>query len=410
MSEGRRRVVITGAGIISCLGRGRESHRSAVRSGRVGIRTIEIFDPSEFLCRIAGQVDSELMGEEFSRHDRFTRLALIATSEAVEQARIDRGIDREHLGTVIGTGLGGSETLDSGYERMYGRGASRIPPNMIPRAMYNAATSAVSAEQKAEGPAFAVVSACASGAHAIGQAAQWIRSGVADAVIAGAADAPLSPGMVRAWESMRILAPSNGDPSEACRPFSADRAGLVLAEGAAAMVLETAESAQARGATPLGEILGVGMSSDAGHPTDPSPEGAARAISRALVDAGLGPERIGYINAHGTATRANDPAETEAIRRVFGDAADRIPVSSTKAMHGHAMGASGAIELVLSLLSLNEGLIPPTMNYRESDPACDLDYVPNHPRAGAVEVFLSSSFGFGGMNGVVVVGTARSLR
>jgi nodulation protein E len=270
--------------------------------------------------------------------------------------------------------------------------------------MYNAAASAVSTHFGAKGVAYSPVSACASSAHAIGQAYVAIRAGQADAILAGGADAPLTFGIILAWESMRVLSVDNEHPQAAARPFSADRKGLVLAEGAAVLVLEAMNHAEKRGATILGEIVGFGITSDAGHLTDPSADGAARAMKLAIGD-----EEIDYINAHGTGTRANDATETAAIKAVFGDRAYRIPVSSTKSMHGHAMGASGAIEIVSSLVALNEGIVPPTINLTAPDPACDLDYVPNRSREGRVRTFLSNSFGFGGMNGVVAIRTIHGL-
>jgi nodulation protein E len=265
----------------------------------------------------------------------------------------------------------------------------------------------VSTHFGARGPAYTPVSACASSAHAIGQAFMAIRSGDADVILAGGADAPLTFGIILAWESMRVLAIDNERPEAACRPFSADRKGLVLAEGAAVLVLESWEHAQKRSQQILGEIVGFGITSDAGHLTDPSADGAARAMNLAL--GGLRPDEIGYINAHGTGTRANDVTETTAIKSVFGDHAYRMPVSSTKSLHGHAMGASGAIEISSSLLSLNDGFLPPTINLQRPDPACDLDYVPNVAKEARVPLFLSNSFGFGGMNGVVAVRTVHGL-
>jgi len=405
------RVAITGIGSISALGRGLASTLEAVRNGTIGVRPIEAFDAREFNCRIAAEVPGELLGDEHRGFDRFARLALVAAAEAHLEAGIaDVGYDPSRIGTLVGTGLGGCETLDAGYERLYGRGSSRIPPFTIPRAMYNAATSAISSKLGARGPGFGIVSACSSGTHAIGQAALWIRAGLADAVYAGGADAPIVPGIVRAWEGLRILAHDRDGASSACRPFSADRSGIVLGEGAGILVLERMDLAMKRGATILGEIMGIGFSSDAGHVTDPSADGAANAILGALADARLTPEAIGYVNAHGTATRANDPTETSAIRMTLGAAADGIPVSSTKAMHGHAMGASGAIEIAIALRALNAGVIPPTMNLREPDSECDLDYVPNAAREGRVATFLSNSFGFGGLNAVVAIRTRQGTR
>jgi len=401
------RVAITGAGIVSPFGRGRDAARKALRSARSGVRRIESIDVSALNCRIAGEVPADAHQGSFKGFDRFSRFALIAAEEAAEQAQIRGAVDAERFGVIIGTGLGGCETLDAGFHRVYKAGQPRVPPTTIPWSMYNAAASAVSTQFGAKGLAYAPVSACASSAHAIGQAFEAIRDGRADAMLAGGADAPLTFGIILAWESMRVLAVDNDHPEAASRPFSADRKGLVLAEGAAVLVLENLDRAQQRNAEILGEIIGFGITSDAGHLTDPSADGAARAMRMAI--GGIDPSEIGYINAHGTGTRANDATETAAIKSVFGERAKKIPVSSTKSMHGHAMGASGAIEIVSSLVALNDGFIPPTINLRNPDPACDLDYVPNAARQGRAGVFLSNSFGFGGMNGVVAVRTVHGL-
>ncbi len=398
------RVVITGIGILSPFGRGRAAACQAMRDGRSGIRRIESIDTTELNCKIGGEVPSEAHQGSFKGFDRFSRFALIASEEAMKQAKIGDTIDKERFGVIIGTGLGGCETLDAAFRRVYKDGQSRVAPTSIPWSMYNAAASAVSTHFGAKGPAYAPVSACASSAHAIGHAFQIIRSGQADVMLAGGSDAPLTFGIILAWESMRVLAVDNQHPEAACRPFSADRKGLVLAEGAAALVLESMEHAQRRGQPILGEIVGFGITSDAGHLTDPSADGAARAMRMAMSE--VSSSDIGYINAHGTATRANDVTETAAIKSVLGD---RIPASSTKSMHGHAMGASGAIEIACSLLALNDGFLPPTINLERPDPACDLDYVPNASRPARVAAFLSNSFGFGGMNGVVAVRTIHGL-
>jgi nodulation protein E len=395
------RAVITGAGIVSPLGGGKTATLDALRNARSGIRAIANTDTTLLNCRIAGEVPAEVYEGQHRAHDRFTRFALIAAGEAAQQAGAPI-VEPERVGVLIGTGLGGCETLDVNYKKLYGEGG-RIHPLAIPSSMYNAAGAAISARFNAKGVSYSVVSACASSAHAIGLAAQAIRAGQADVIYAGGADAPLSAGIIKAWEAMRVLAVDNEHPAEACRPFSADRRGLVLAEGAAVLVLESEDHATRRGAEILGEIAGFGATSDAGHITDPSADGAARAMRLALQDARF--ERIGYINAHGTGTRANDATETAAIKAVFGD--DAPPVSSTKSLHGHAMGASGAIEIVSSILALRDGFLPPTINLRERDPACDLDYVPNEPRPADVETFLSKSFGFGGMNCVVAVRLLR---
>ncbi|HVT43300.1 MAG TPA: beta-ketoacyl-[acyl-carrier-protein] synthase family protein [Thermoanaerobaculia bacterium] len=396
-----RRVAVTGIGVVSALGRGREATLRAAHAGASGIRTISRVNAAEFLCRVAGEVPAGAIDDAPADRDRFTRFALVAAEEAVAQARLENAIPSERIGTLIGTGLGGSETLDGGYERLYRNGNQRFHPMSIPKAMYNAAASAVAARFNALGPSLCTVSACASATHAIGQAALWIQHGLADAVIAGGADAPIVPGIVRAWEALRVLARGGDAPEAACRPFSADRTGLVLAEGAGIFVLEALDLAIARRQPIVGEILGCGFSSDGGHVTDPSPAGAARAMRTALDQAGLTPADVEYINAHGTGTTANDLSETAAIKELFGDHAYRIPVSSTKAMHGHAMGASGAIELAITLLALNDGILPPTINFSGGDPDCDLDYVPNQARGTSAHLFLSNSFGFGGMNAVL---------
>lgn len=392
-------VAITGIGIVSPFGGGKAAALEALRTARSGIRTITSIDTTALHCRIAGEVPREAHDGLHRGHDRFTRLALIAAEEAAAQAG-DLDVDPHRFGVLLGTGMGGCETIDNSYRRLYAEG-SRIPPMSIPMTMYNAASSAISTKFGAKGVAYSVVSACASSAHAIGLAAQAIRAGQADVVMTGGSDAPLTPGTISAWESLRVLAIDNEHPEAACRPFSADRKGLVLSEGAAVFVLESLERAQARGATILGEVVGFGATSDAGHITDPSADGAARAMQLALADGQLSPNDIGYINAHGTGTRANDVTETAAIRAVFG--ADTPPVSSTKSLHGHAMGASGAIEIASSLLALRDGFLPPTINLERPDPECDLDYVPNESRPAKVNAFLSNSFGFGGMNAVVAV-------
>lgn len=397
------RVVITGLGLISPFGRGKAAALEALRNARSGIRAIANTDTSLLSCRIAGEVPADAYEADHRGHDRFTRFALIAADEAAAQAGV-LDTDPERVGVLIGTGLGGCETVDANYRRLYAEGG-RIHPMGIPASMYNAAGAAVSNRLNAKGVSYSVVSACASSAHAIGLAAQAIRTGQADVVFAGGADAPLSAGIIKAWEALRVLAVDNEHPEEACRPFSADRKGLVLAEGAAVLVLESLERAQRRGAAILGEITGFGATSDAGHITDPSADGAARAMRLALADARWSPQDVHYINAHGTGTRANDLTETAAIRSVFG--ADAPPVSSTKSSHGHAMGASGAIEIACSLLALENGFLPPTLNLQTPDPACDLDYVPNEPRPTEARTFLSNSFGFGGMNAVVAVRVGR---
>jgi nodulation protein E len=398
------RIAITGIGLITPLGLGKDANVDAVRNGRSGVRTITSIDSSILNCRIAGEVPAEAHEGKFKGFDRFTRFALIAAQEAAEQAKLPAGSDR--MGVIIGTGLGGCETLDAAYRRMYQDGQSRLPPTSIPWSMYNAASSALSTHFGARGITYSVVTACASSAHAIGQAMHSIRNGQADVMLAGGADAPLVNGIIRGWESMRVLAVDNDHPDQACRPFSADRKGLVLAEGSAILVLESFDHAARRGQPILGEIAGFGITSDAAHLTDPSAEGAARAMTMALSDAAMTAGDIDYINAHGTGTRANDVTETAAIKQAVGSG---VPASSTKSMHGHAMGASGAIEIAISLLALNEGFLPPTINLTTPDPACDLDCIPNAARPARARAFLSNSFGFGGANGVIAARTIHGL-
>jgi nodulation protein E len=328
--------------------------------------------------------------------DRFAQLALVAAREAVR----DSGIAwtpalRERTAIVTGSSVGGQTTEDVGFDDVYRRGKNRVHPLTIPRTMANAATSQISMEFGLTGPAFTISTACSSSNHAFAQALALLRSGAADAAIAGGSEAPFSFGLLKAWEAMRVVAP------DTCRPFCRDRKGMILGEGGAMLLLEPLEAAQARGARIYAELAGAGMSADAHHLTQPTIEGPARAMRIALSDAGLAPEEIGYINAHGTGTPGNDPAETRAIREVFGAAAGRIPVSSTKSMHGHALGAAGAIEAVTTILAMRAGLLPPTANFTEADPACDLDYIPNTARAASVGAALSNSFAFGGLNAVI---------
>lgn len=388
---------------MSPLGIGRDANIDGVRNARSGVSPIRRFAAEGFNCRIAGQVPDASFDGADANLDRVSWLALVAAREAVAQAGLDAVADRSRIGTIVGTGLGGADTLDVSYARLYGQKNSRLHPLTIPRIMYNAATSAVSIQFRALGPSFAIVSACASGAHAVGEGATWIRAGIADRVIVGGADAPITPGIVRAWEALRVLNTEACEPEEASRPFSADRNGIVLAEGAAVFVLERLDLAQERGAPILGLLAGFGMSSDGAHITDPQPEGAERAMRLALADAAIPLDAIAHISAHGTGTKANDAVETKAIRTLFGPHADRIAVSSTKSMHGHAMGAGGAIEAALSLLAVNRGFVPPTINRRVPDPACDLDYVTEGARAASVDLFLANSFGFGGMNASLAI-------
>jgi nodulation protein E len=301
--------------------------------------------------------------------------------------------------------MGGATKQDEGYRDLYdkSRGRARFHPFTIPRIMYNAAASHITMAYRLEGPTLCVSTACSSGTHAIGEAFEMIRADRADMMVSGGTDSPIAPGVVRAWEVMRVLAPAGDDPAAACRPFSADRQGLVLGEGAAVVVLEEREHAIKRGATIHAEVVGYGATADGSHITAPGIDAPARAIRIALAEAGLEPGQVDYINAHGTATRLNDPTETTIIKRAFGEHARSVSISSTKSMHGHMMGASGALELLAGVMAIERGVVPPTINYHTPDPDCDLDYTPNTAREKKVDVVVSNSFAFGGLNAVLAI-------
>ena len=399
-----RRVVITGHGAVSALGLGANVLWSHLREGRGGIRALDHPQAHELRVVIAAQVQGFDPAAHFSEKslpllDRFSQFALLAAREAVSEAGIDFTSDDlgARTAVVVGSAVGGELSRDEQSRRLYADKSPRLHPLSIPRIMINAPSSHISMEHGLTGPSFAVASACASSNHALAQAVQTIRCGLADVAIAGGTEACFSVGNLRAWEAMRVLA------DDTCRPFSRNRRGLVLAEGAAMFVLETYEHARQRGAKILAELAGIGMSSDAGDIVAPSDVGAATSMRRALADAGLNIEDIDYINAHGTGTSANDATETRAIRNVFGTHADRLAVSSTKSMHGHALGASGALELVAVIGALREGVVPPTANYTEPDPACDLDVVPITARVLRVNAALSNSFAFGGLNATLLI-------
>jgi nodulation protein E len=378
-----------------------------VSAGTSGVRRISNFDATGFLAQVAAEVpafDPEQYFDETEREmlDRFTQFALVAAAEAVAQSGLDLDeADRDTAGVSIGSAMGGAVTQDERYKKMYTGQGWRAHPFTIPRIMSNAAAAHISMRYHLRGPALSFATACAASAHAVGEAAEIIRAGRADLMVTGGADAPIAPGVVRCWEAMRVLAPAPADPSRACRPFSKDRLGMVLGEGAGIIVLESWERATARGATILAEIAGYGATADAGHITQPGTQAPARAIAIALSQAGLKPCEVDYVNAHGTATRLNDVTETAILKQAFGDHARRLSISSTKAVHGHAMGASAALELIATILALRHGIVPPTANYTGPDPDCDLDYTPNTARKTRVRAAISNSFAFGGMNAVI---------
>ena len=403
-----RRVVVTGVGVVSALGSNGREFWDALTQGRSGIAPIESIEPGLLRFENGAEVRNWDPSRYFDEKDaglldRFAQFGVVAAREAVADAGVEWTAElREETAIITGSCVGGQGTEDEGFVNLYRKNIPRVNPLTIPRTMENAAASRISLETGIVGPTYTVSTACSSSNHAIGQAFWLVRSGAVRMAITGGSEAVFSLGFLKAWEAMRVVSP------DTCRPFSRDRRGLILGEGGAMLVLETLESAQARGARIQGEIVGFGMSSDAFHITQPSPDGAARAMRRALANAGLRPEDIGYINAHGTATQANDATETAAIRAVFGAHADRLAMSSTKSMHGHALGAAGAMEGVATLLALRHGILPPTVNYREPDPACDLDVIPNQARQAQVQHAMSNSFAFGGLNAVLVFRRADS--
>jgi len=401
MNTAPRRVAVTGLGVICALGHDVPSFWNALCAGRSGIGRIETVDTTNVRIQNGAEVRGfdpaqHFEGAQVDLLDRFAQFALVAAREAVRDSGIEFTSElRQRTAVVTGASVGGQSTQDSQFWAVYHNNSPRVHPLTIPRIMPNAGASHISMEFGISGPAFTISTACASSNHALGQAFAMVRSGAAELAIAGGSETPFSFGFLKAWEAMRVVAP------ETCRPFSRDRRGLILGEGGAMLVLEPLERAQARGATVYAEIVGFGMSADAGHITTPSTDGPARAMAAALEDAQISAEAVGYINAHGTGTTNNDCTETRAIRQVFGAHADRLAVSSTKSMHGHALGGASALEAVATVLALRNAVLPPTANFTTPDPECDLDVVPNQSRAAEVEYALSNAFAFGGLNAVV---------
>ncbi|HZT30998.1 MAG TPA: beta-ketoacyl-[acyl-carrier-protein] synthase family protein [Bryobacteraceae bacterium] len=396
-----RRVAITGLGVICALGRNTAEFWESLCAAQSGIGPLESVDTADLRFRNGAEVRGYSHQPYFEDRradflDRFAQFAVIAAREAVQDAGIAWTPQlRETTAIVTGACVGGQSTEDTGFLDVYKLGHNRVHPLTIPKTMANAGASHISMEFGVTGPSFTISTACSSAGHAIGQAYWMVRSGIADMALTGGSEAPFSFGILKAWEAMRVVSP------DTCRPFSRDRRGMILGEGAAMLVLEPLEAAAARGARIHAEIVGFGMSADAAHITQPSAEGAAKAICGALRDAALRPEQVGYVNAHGTGTAANDPTETRALRLMFGPHAERLAISSTKSMHGHALGAAGAIEAAATVLALREGVLPPTANYSMPDPECDLDVIPNQARHAEVEYAISNSFAFGGLNAVL---------
>ncbi|MGF1552388.1 MAG: beta-ketoacyl-[acyl-carrier-protein] synthase family protein [Paracoccaceae bacterium] len=398
MTDQGRRVVVTGIGVVSALGVGHAAHAEGLAEGRCGIGPIELIDPSRLMIKIAAEAKDYRADERWSRqerllYDRITQMALTAAEEAVAASGIVFAPAR--TATIIATAMGGLHTQDENYRIVYEEQKNRVHPFIIPRLMANAPVSQVTMKYGLRGPSWSVSTACSSSNHAIGQAFHLVRSGTVDAAVAGGSESVLCFGGIKAWEGLRVMS------KDGCRPFSRDRNGMVLGEGCAILILEELEAAKARGAPILAEIAGAGASADAGDIVAPDPEGAAMAMRAALDDAGMAATEVGYVNAHGTATALNDRTEAEAIRRVLGDHARRVMVSSTKSMHGHAIGAAGALEAVACVMALERGVVAPTVGHNEDDPEIGLDVVPNTAREARVEAALSNAFAFGGLNAVL---------
>ncbi|MFL0773807.1 MAG: beta-ketoacyl-ACP synthase II [Prochlorococcus sp.] len=406
MVEGFHRVVVTGLGAVTPIGGSIGEYWDGLTSGRNGVEAITLFDASDQACRFAAEVKNfdpsgYLEPKESKRWDRFCKFAVVAAKQAVAAANLQvDGSNAAHIGVIVGSGVGGLLTMETQAHVLADKGPGRVSPFTVPMMIPNMATGLTAIALGAKGPSSAIATACAAGSNAIGDAFRLLQLGKASAMICGGAEAGITPLGVAGFASAKALSFRNDDPGSASRPFDAERDGFVIGEGAGILVLETLEHAESRGATILAELVGYGMTCDANHITAPSPggTGGAEAIRLALIDAALNPEQVDYINAHGTSTPANDSNETAAIKSALGDRAHQIPISSTKSMTGHLLGGSGGIEAVASVLALQHAVIPPTINYSNPDPACDLDYVPNTAREQSLEVVLSNSFGFGGHN------------
>ena len=405
-----RRVVVTGLGCVSPVGTGTQKAWQSITAGKSGISTITRFDATDFPVRIAGEVKDfdpspYIEKKELKKMDLFIQYAVVAACEAFEDSgyRITED-NAERVGVYIGAGIGGLPAIEHWHNVLKEKGPSRITPFFIPMVIINLASGQVSIKLGAKGPNSCAVTACATGAHSIGDAFRLIQTGEADCMIAGGAESTITPLCIAGFNAMKALSQRNDEPELASRPFDKDRDGFVVGEGAGVLVLEELESARRRGAKIYAEVVGYGLNSDAYHITQPAPEGegAARCMELALKNAGLTPEEIDYINAHGTSTYYNDLNETEAIKKVFGEHAKRLMVSSTKSMTGHLLGAAGGVEAVFTVLAIKEGVVPPTINYETPDEGCDLDYVPKEARKASLRAAMSNSFGFGGTNAVLV--------
>ncbi len=406
----RKRVVVTGMGLVIPTGIGVETSWKNICEGRSGIGRLTRFDPNGFETKIAGEVkgfnpEAYIEKKEIKKMDLFIQYALAATKEALEDAQLKVTPENsEEIGVIVGTGLGGLPTIEKYHQVLLEKGPNRITPFFIPMLIANLASGQIAIHFGAKGPNTCVVTACATGAHCIGDAFRAIMYGDAKAIIAGGTEANITPLTIAGFNAMKAISTRNDEPEKACRPFEKNRDGFVVAEGAGVVILEELGFAQKRGARIHAELVGYGYTADAYHITAPSPDGdgAARCMRMAIKDAGLKPEEIDHINAHGTSTPLNDATETQAIKIVFGEYAKKIPVSATKSMTGHLLGAAGSTESIFTILTIRDGIIPPTINYEEPDPDCDLDYVPNSARRQPVNVAISNAFGFGGTNATLV--------
>ncbi|RED65969.1 beta-ketoacyl-ACP synthase II [Cohnella lupini] len=405
-----QRVVVTGMGVVTSLGSDLPTFWNNLLNGKSGISQIEAFDTTEYTTKIAAEIKDfdpsvYIDKKEVRKMDRFVQFGVAASKMAIEDAKlvIGENADPERVGVVVGSGIGGLGTWEDQHTLLMEKGPRRVSPFFIPMMIANMASGQISMVTGAKGPNSAAVSACATGTHSIGDSYKMIKYGDADVMICGGAEATIRPIGMAGFCAMRAMSTRNDEPEKASRPFDADRDGFVMGEGSGVVILESLEHAQKRGAHIYAEIIGYGMSGDAHHMTDPDPDGAARCMKKALNDAGIEPEAVQYINAHGTSTGAGDKSETTAIKKAFGDHAYKLAVSSTKSMTGHLLGAAGGVEAIILGLTLQNGIIPPTVNLDNQDPELDLDFVPNKPREADVTVGLSNSFGFGGHNATIIM-------
>lgn len=407
----KQRVVVTGMGVLSPVGCSAESFWASLKEGKSGIGPITRFDASDFNCRIAGELKDYDPLDHFSSKEarnlaRFVQYASVASKEALKNANFEMDkVDAERVGVLIGSGIGSINSIEKEFEKYQEKGARRISPHFIPKIIINEAAGQVSIETGAKGPATCIATACSTATNAIGDAMRFIQYGDADVMIAGGTESATTRLGVGGFCALKALSQRNDEPEKASRPFDLNRDGFVMAEGAGIAILESLEHAEKRGATILAEVAGYGRTSDAYHITAPesSGNGAAKAMADAIKDAGLKPEDISYINAHGTSTKLNDKVESLAVKTVFGDNAKKIPISSTKSMTGHLLGAAGGVEFAACVCAINDSIIPPTINYETPDPDCNLDYVPNEARQLTVNSALSNSLGFGGHNASILV-------